>query len=149
MAIVQWCNDNSGFVSAVLSLITIFISVLAIIISLRTARLPFKKRIKLSGSFDYVNEVGTEFSKTIGIYVNACNVGNRAVNIKYLGLAVSKKPQNDYSLIRNLRGGNTSDDPIMPTEIFRIKYSVYDGFIDQLQQYDKNSILYLYLEDTE
>ena len=31
----------------------------------------------------------------------------------------------------------------------KLKYSVYDGFIDQLQQYDKNSILYLYLEDTE
>ena len=38
MNIIEWCNSNSGFVSAVLSVVGIVISVIAIVVSIRTAR---------------------------------------------------------------------------------------------------------------
>ena len=46
--IIQWCNDNDGFLSAILSVIGLIISIIAIVVSIRTARLPFKKKLKMT-----------------------------------------------------------------------------------------------------
>lgn len=43
--IIKWCNLNTGFISAILSLMTIMISVLAIIISKRMTFIPYKKKL--------------------------------------------------------------------------------------------------------
>ncbi|MBQ3308502.1 MAG: hypothetical protein IJG77_01695 [Aeriscardovia sp.] len=47
MNFVQWCNDDNGFLTAILSLIGLIFSAAAIVVSIRTARLPYKKRIIL------------------------------------------------------------------------------------------------------
>ena len=44
--IIQWCNDNVGFATIVLSTLTLLVSIIALIVSTRTARLPYKKIIK-------------------------------------------------------------------------------------------------------
>lgn len=46
MNFVQWCNGDNGFLTAILSLIGLIFSA-AIVVSIRTARLPYKKRIIL------------------------------------------------------------------------------------------------------
>ena len=47
MNIIQWCNENTGFLTAILSLIGLVLSVTAIVVSIRTARLPYKKKLML------------------------------------------------------------------------------------------------------
>lgn len=71
MEIIEWCNNNQGFISAILSLLTLIASIIAIIISIVTSRLPFKKKLLLtSGSF-----IGIGF-KCTGTHVTVTNVGN-------------------------------------------------------------------------
>ena len=36
MEFVQWCNENEGFLSAVLSIIGLMLSVIAIVVSVQT-----------------------------------------------------------------------------------------------------------------
>ncbi len=43
--IINWCNDNNGFTTALLSAIGLVLSVIAVIVSIRTAMLPFKKNL--------------------------------------------------------------------------------------------------------
>jgi len=47
MNIIRWCNENNGFLTAILSLIGLVLSVTAIVVSIRTARLPYKKKLML------------------------------------------------------------------------------------------------------
>lgn len=44
--IVLWCNYNQGFVSAVLTVMTLFISVLALVISIKLGMIPYKKKLR-------------------------------------------------------------------------------------------------------
>ena len=37
---IAWCNDNVGLVSLILSALTLFVSVIALVVSIQTARLP-------------------------------------------------------------------------------------------------------------
>ena len=93
MNFVQWCDDNNGFLTAILSLIGLILSVTAIVVSICTARLPYKKRIVLGyvvqASASIVPGVGVE-SLILGMSASATNVGNRTVNLRYLGYAVKK-----------------------------------------------------------
>ena len=50
MNIIRWCNENNGFLTAILSLIGLVLSVTAIVVSIRTARLPYKKKLMLIGN---------------------------------------------------------------------------------------------------
>lgn len=50
--LIQWCNENVGFATIVLSALTLLVSIIAVIVSIRTARLPYKKIIKIeTGSY--------------------------------------------------------------------------------------------------
>lgn len=48
MTIIEWCNYNEGFMIAVFSLCSLFISMVAIWISVRTAHLPYKRAVKIT-----------------------------------------------------------------------------------------------------
>lgn len=39
--IITWCNSNNGFATILLSALTLLVSIIAIIVSIRTARLPY------------------------------------------------------------------------------------------------------------
>ena len=40
--IVIWCNENTGFATILLSALTLIVSIIAVIVSINTARLPYK-----------------------------------------------------------------------------------------------------------
>ena len=45
--LINWCNQNEGFLSFVLSAVTIVISIIAIKTSINAAKLPFKIKLKV------------------------------------------------------------------------------------------------------
>lgn len=70
--LIEWCNINNGFLTGVLSLLTLIVSIIAIIVAVRSARLPYRKKVLV--------ETGHYFSDTgYGIHVTATNIGNRDV----------------------------------------------------------------------
>lgn len=145
--IIQWCNENNGFISALLSFLTVLISVVAIAISIKMARLPFKKKLKLSGTIGYAMRTDTDSVEVAGLYVNVCNIGNRPVSIKYLGLCISKKGKKDDCLY-NIDGSNSCDSPLMPAESFVVMYPA-EKLMRSLQGIDRNRIVYYCIEDSE
>ena len=85
--VIAWCNVNVGFVSLVLSAFTLLVSIIAILVSLHTARLPYKKKVMVKTG-TYISANGS------GLHITATNVGNRSIKIKTIGFLV-----NDYLYI--------------------------------------------------
>jgi hypothetical protein len=107
MNIIQWCNENNGFLTAILSLIGLVLSVTAIVVSVRTARLPYKKKLML-GSYislgaSMIPGVGAE-TQILGMSASATNIGNRTVNITYWGYAIKKDGRYNISCQSRVRG---------------------------------------------
>ena len=88
MTIIEWCNYNEGFMTAVFSLCSLFISMVAIWISVRTAHLPYKRAVKITAG-TYVG-VGQGMEDKDAVYVNALNVGNITIKINEVGLLHGK-----------------------------------------------------------
>ena len=84
--LINWCNNNEGFATILLSFFTLIVSIIAIIVSINTARLPYKKRLLLVvGSY-----IGIVID-TIGIHVTATNIGNRIIKIKNMALLINRQ----------------------------------------------------------
>lgn len=81
--IINFCNQNSGFISAILSIVTIVLSICAIVISIKTAMLPYTKKLRIYTGLDF-DEDG---NYTMEIYLY--NLGNSPVYIK--SIEVSQK----------------------------------------------------------
>ena len=88
--IIQWCNSNQGFVSAILSVNSLILSFIAIVVSIIATRLPYKKRILLSSSLSYGVTYDNKMS-FMGIEVAVTNIGNVPINVSYLGLGWFEK----------------------------------------------------------
>lgn len=83
MNFIDWCNNNMGFASLLLSALTLLVSVLAIAVSIHTAKLPYKKKLLVTA--------GSYFTDgSVGIHVTATNVGNRNIKIKTIGILMGK-----------------------------------------------------------
>lgn len=83
MIFVQWCNENNGFLTAILSVIGLLLSIIAIVVSIHTARLPYKKQLLLGSSLLLGASVNLGISaKTfiMGLSASATNIGNRTIN---------------------------------------------------------------------
>lgn len=92
MVVIKWCNENQGFLTALLSLLGLFISFWAVVVSIQTARLPYRKRVLLNGNLvDIRNLFSKEIHDLDGVNVNIVNVGNRAINFTFVGLAIRDK----------------------------------------------------------
>lgn len=77
--VVRWGNENVGFATIVLSVLTLLVSIISVIISLRTACLPYKKMLKIEvGS--YIKTDGES-----GIHVTAINCGYMDFTINNIG----------------------------------------------------------------
>ena len=74
MAFVEWCNYNQGFIGALLSILTIFISVIALCMSIKLAYIPYEKRLIL----DPVISIKDEY---FSIHLIIANSGNRIIGI--------------------------------------------------------------------
>lgn len=117
--IIIWCNTNQGFISAILSITTICISVVAVITSKRIGKLPYKKKFKAIASYYKVDQ-----SPVIEVLI---------INYGLVTLVI------DYVSIMDETGtpiGSTTD--IVPiiikpaeTETIRIFISDYNGLIEK------------------
>lgn len=57
MTFLEWCNNNQGFITAIFSLHSLLTSTTAIVISIFTSKLPYKKAVRVfSGSYFGVGE---------------------------------------------------------------------------------------------
>ena len=96
--IIEWCNLNNGFLTAILSMVGLLLSLTAIVVSVRTALLPFKKKIKISSfvsiAFSKNELTGEVHREVVGLCVNAANVGFRNANLVYLGILVKDSSGN-------------------------------------------------------
>lgn len=150
---ISWCNANNGFLTAILSAIGLLLSSIAIIVSINTARLPYKKRIKLSLStsvaFEKDTITGEVTSKIIGLSVNVANTGYRNVNITYLGLSIKDKslPVKKQKMTK-IKDTITGIGMLAPYEI---KTELYrkDDLLYSLSMISKKAKIYLFAEDTE
>ena len=153
MEFIRWCNDNAGFFSAILSLIGILSGILAIIVSIRTARLPYKKAVKISAAFgfpiepDRVDAVGKTDDRTL--FVNAANTGNRNVYFSFLGLACKKNDneRNSWEIFYENSPCVMKSGLLQPAEVMTTKYFAA-SLKDRLESADANKI-YLLAIDSE
>lgn len=82
--LVSWCNSNQGFLTAIFSAASLLISTVAIFISIQTARMPFKKKIRISGgTYITIDEVG--------LNVTVTNVGQCPVKVNMIGFLIDGK----------------------------------------------------------
>ena len=147
--IVQWCNNNDGFTSAVLSVIGVGLSVIAIWVSISTARLPYKKKVILgSHTIIGVNTISGVATHTfiMGISVSITNVGNRPIFVGYLGLAI--KENGKYLRMYPLENELRSNFSLAPSEAAENKYN-RDILIRELSTRDSKCEMYVLATDTE
>lgn len=158
MNFIQWCNDDNGFLTAILSLIGLILSATAIVVSIRTARLPYKKRIMLSTTpaIDIGASAGCRYQKSFipkllllsGMSVLATNTGNRTVNLTYLGYAVKKDGEYTPLLIPPYNHEFNSTASLAPSEMFENQFYI-DELIKVLSHENPNIKLFMYAKDTE
>lgn len=134
--IIDWCNNNQGFISALLSLLTLIVSVIAIVISVITARSPYKRRLAISGGTSL--GIGLEF---VGLHVTAVNVGNMPVMIKNIGIKIGK------DVYINVNTINESKVMLKPTETTTQYFC--DNNFKIFKQLKPHKRAYAYVEDTE
>ena len=141
---IQWCDDNNGFLTAILSLIGLILSVTAIVVSIRTARLPYKKQIMLGASllFGSMPSVSVKLS-ILGMSVSATNVGNRTINLTYLGYAFKKDGNMHYLYNREFNGAS-----LAPSEMSESQFYT-DDLIKCFSRENRNIKLFVYAKDTE
>lgn len=147
---IEWCNNNNGFLTALLSLIGLSVSIIAVIVSIRTARLPYKKRIKLSSTTDIgfcrnflTNEV---YNNIHGISVYATNLGTRIINLRFLGLAMRENGK--FKKLAMIKEHQDGKGFIQSTEIRQTTYD-RDTLIDIINELDGSKMLYLMAKDSE
>ena len=129
-------------------LIAALISILAIIISIVTARLPYKKKLKLISSYKYgvMQTVMGSNLKSMFITVGVVNVGNRAVSTDYVGLGFykDKRLQRVYPIDRALN----CKEIVNPSQLFEIDYLIEE--ILRLQNIvSPDEMIYSVVVDTE
>lgn len=114
---IAWFNQNVGFVSALLSFFTIVLSVVAIVVSIRTAKLPYKKAMMVLAG----NEIS---GMGDGIYVTAINTGNRPIKISMIGLMIAGKQYFTYDQIAAnqiiIHTGETTEHHMLLSELRQV-----------------------------
>lgn len=88
MHIINWFNSNSEFVNAILSFSSFLLSGIAIIVSIRTARFPYRKKIKIKCAKKYtiINDFTQQHT---GFTVTVTNIGARMIVIECIGIILS------------------------------------------------------------
>lgn len=147
---IEWCNNNTGFISAILSIVGILLSLIAIVVSIRTARLPYKRKIKVTSStdlyFSFIPILNKSTSSIHGITINAINVGNRDVTITYLGILIKskRKKQKCYKIQDEMKGNGL----LKPTEMKSNTFLTQE-ILPSFMKLDNKAKAYAYVEDSE
>ena len=82
--IIAWCNQNEGFLSFVLSVVTIVISIIAITTSFKVAKLPYRIKLKV---------MPVAYKSPDGLLVDLViyNQGNIETGIDHISIADNNK----------------------------------------------------------
>lgn len=111
---IEWFNQNVGFVSALLSFFTIVLSAVAIVVSIRTAKLPYKKAMMILAGNE-ISGIGE------GIYIMAINTGNRPIKISMIGLMIAGKQYFAFDQIASnqitIHTGETTEHHLLLSEL--------------------------------
>ena len=147
--IICWCNINNGFLTGILSIVGLLLSTIAIVISIHTARLPYKKKIKLGSSmlFGATMGCGSHTSPVIlGLEASVTNVGNRAVYMTYIGYAI--KVNRKYKKLYPLKRDFDCKVMLEPSEIKGVPFMA-DELAQSFLKYKRNTRIYIYASDSE
>lgn len=118
---IEWCNLNQGFVSAILALASITLSVIAILASIRVAKLPFRKKISVAF---YIN-IGVGANAGIQFYsIEATNIGNRVIKVNFVGIGY--KEGRRWMKCYNKLNPNPSNIMLDINETVDTQYSISD-----------------------
>lgn len=79
ICIIEWCNQNQGFLSAILSVLALSLSLLTIIMTYRLGKMPYKKKIKMIPALYKKNE-------DFYIDLTLINSGNATICINNIGI---------------------------------------------------------------
>ena len=143
MSFIKWCNDNNGFLTALLSIVGLTVSIIAIIVSIRTARLPYKKKILLGSSFlleaSVIPNVSVKTSFR-GISSAATNIGNRKINLIYLGYAIKKEGK--YNKLYPTYRKFNSKATLEPSEMFEVEFMT-DEILKAFSMENPNKKIYI------
>ena len=145
---IEWCNNNQGFISAILTILTLFLSGLAIYVSIRTARLPYKKKLKLNENYKYFmaqTVLGSVHDAGSALNISATNLGNRLINLIYLGVAYLENKKLIPLLILN--ASSKYKHEIDSCEISNIDIGAQQ--LVGLEKDLKGHILYAFAQDSE
>lgn len=79
--VIDWCNSNQGFLSAILSIMTILISVLTLILTRQIGRMPYRKEISITpflskDSEGYVMDILIVNSGLVPILIDCVRITN-------------------------------------------------------------------------
>lgn len=147
MKYIQWCNENNGFLTAILSITSLLLSVTAIVVSIMTARLPYKKKILLASSLTLGMTFQTKESVSVmGMAASATNVGNRPIGIRYLGYAIKK--DGTYHCIYPISREFNCNALLEPSKEIETQFSK-EELIKAFLQEAPNSKLYIFARDTQ
>lgn len=135
---INWCNTNQGFVSAILALTSIALSIIAIIVSINVAKIPFKKKIAVA----FYTNLGVGLSSGVEFYsVEATNIGNRVIKVSFVGVAYKEK---GWKKLFNTAIPNTANVMLDINESISTQYE-----INQLNQLAIEKTLYAIAIDIE
>lgn len=146
--IIDWCNNNEGFANILLSIVGTILSIIAIIISIQTARLPYKRKVKITAATNLQFAIGLPkvFGSVAGISINALNLGNRDINISYLGYVI--KTDKGYQKAINISDEMKGIGILHPTEVHCNSYASTD-IINSFSKMNAKTKVYAYAEDSE
>ncbi len=146
-AFINWCNNNSGFLTAIFSGISIFLSTVAIVVSINTARIPYKKKILLGWSYLLCLIPSMKQSWSVGgCSISLVNIGNRPITINFIGFAI--KEGRKFNLVHGLPKNRDYDATLSPSNVISINIGGKD-ILETFCDLSRESKLYLYVKDTE
>ena len=151
---INWCNDNQGFLTFILSAFTIIISIIAIFVSFQTARLPYRKRAILNSTHSYIISSNSNVRIPFQIELAFSNVGNCPVGLNTL--TIGFKHNSIMVKLASLSDGSFQEQIVEPAGTVKFSYS-YSTIIEYLSTEIKksngiinvNTKLYIYARDTE
>ena len=119
--LIEWCNLNQGFVSAVLALTSITLSIIAILVSIRVAKLPFRKKIAVA----FYTSIGVGANTGIQFYsIEATNIGNRVIKVNFVGIGYKERGR--WKKCYNTINPNPSNVMLNINETVDTQYSIAD-----------------------
>lgn len=102
--IIEWCNENQGFMTAIMSICSLIVSITAVVISVVVASIPYRKKVAIC-SFNDCDFDDNGDVKTYRVSIFITNIGNKRIKIravsvywkgKLLGQEIIEKTERRY-----------------------------------------------------